>query len=107
MRVVDLIAVLMDWQAIGSTILHKKTRLSFDQFQYHFKLRVCLVEYVWKKMISRYHCEPKHFLWTLHFLKSRDPNEQGIASLLHTDKKTLLLHVEETLQKLLIILPEV
>jgi hypothetical protein len=97
----------MDWLAIGSTVLKHEKKLSPSQFRYHFKLQICLLEYLWKRLTSHFQCDPKHLLWTLHFLKSKDPNEQGIASILNTDKKTLRLHVVETLEKLLKALPKV
>jgi len=96
----------LDWLCIGSSVLLKNSRLSSSDFRHHFKLPPCLVEYVWRRLLSQYDCEPKHLLWTFHFLKSRNPDGKGIASLLHADIRALKRQVVRTLRILIKILPE-
>jgi hypothetical protein len=96
------------WLLVARTILRKNRNISMSEFKVHFKLSVPLVEYVWQ-LYHKYFpfCKAKHLLWSLHFLKTTDTNVIEIANFLGTNSQTLMLHVNNTLQRLLEILPKV
>jgi hypothetical protein len=50
---------------------------------------------------------PIHFLWTLHFLASPNPGTVSIATILRTNRTTLMKVVKSSLIKLLAVLPAV
>lgn len=96
------------WQYLGASVLKKNHPVSADVFKQFFKLSIPLVEVIWKRLKSRFSdTSPKHLLWTLHLLKSKNPVHAEIAQMLHTNKKTLKTHVIKTLARLFIILPKV
>ena len=100
------------WIVLGSKILanyaFKSTLVSFVKFKIFFKLTPTLVDIVWNKLVSIFkNSEEKHLLWTLHYLKTESTNDTEIASLLSTNRETMRLHVESTVEKLFQVLPEV
>jgi hypothetical protein len=92
------------WLYLGSAVLHNEHRIS----ESNFKLSVVLVELIWRKLYYSYPniLSPKHLLWTLHFLKSRNPYHSEIATFLHTNIKTLMQYVMKALVFLLLLLPK-
>jgi hypothetical protein len=98
---------LVNWLSIGSLVL-KKRSLCRASFKQHFKLDPCLVEIVFNRLRKKYtSLSPNHLLWTLYFLKSKDPDTFKIASTLSTTPKTLDKYVEQYLKKILAISPKV
>ncbi len=97
----------LPWDSLGAVVVNKKNKLAEREFKAFFKLNFCVVDYVWKKLRSSFFCSPVHFLWTLFFLKSKNPNDKINAATMQTDKKTFRIHVISTLRKLLQALPEV
>jgi hypothetical protein len=97
------------WRLLAAQVLQKGKAISPEVFKRFFKLPVSLVDLVWHKLNARFPGSlfPKHFLWTLHFLKTTNPLQEEVAQLLHTNKKTLKLHVRKVLLKLLVVLPKV
>jgi hypothetical protein len=68
-----------------------------------------MFDYVWTTLKESYpeRFQPKHLLWTMHFLKTTSTNIQEISTLLGTTQKTLKIHVKVVLQHLMNLLPEV
>jgi hypothetical protein len=96
------------WNYLGASILKKKKEISDAVFKQFFKIPISLAAIIWKRLVSRFpNASPIHFLWTLHFLKSKTPEIFSIAQLLNTNKKTLKTHLTTTLVQLLVILPKV
>jgi hypothetical protein len=96
------------WQYLASAILKDSKTISATAFKQFFKLPISLTDLIWRKLSARFpgKCSAKHFLWTLHFLKTLNPLKEETAKLLHTNKITLKIHVVKTLLKLLIVLPK-
>jgi len=67
-----------------------------------------LVNVIWDRLVQAVGnvVQAKHFLWTLHFLKSLDPNHSQVALHLKTTYRTLKFHVNRVLPLLLIALPD-
>jgi hypothetical protein len=99
--------IKIPWLSLGSVILSKDKEISLTVFRMFFKLPVFLVDVVFKKILTKYVCQPIHLLWTLHYLKSKNPIDFEIAKLLGTNLTTLRLHVYNTIHKMLQTLPEV
>jgi hypothetical protein len=100
--------ISLPWLSIGAGILKKKGNLVDVDFRAAFKMHPRLVQFVWDRLKTLYPiATPDHFLWTLHFLKSRNPDDIGISLVLHTDRKTMKRHVISTLQMLINALPKV
>ena len=86
----------------------KASTISITTFKSFFKLTPRLVDVVWKKLISTTeHCQQKHLLWTLYYLKTQNSNDTEIAAVLSTNRETLMLKVESTVRQLFQALPEV
>jgi hypothetical protein len=109
----ELMDVSLKWRMIGFNIVHANsnkapTLLSVTEFKVYFKLIPELVEYAYAKLIESYSdVREEHLLWTLHFLKSGPTNETVMANVLGTNRNTMMLHVQETVEKLFNALPEV
>jgi hypothetical protein len=97
----------MDWLDIGASVLGKNRTLTQRTFKLFFKLPSFLASFVFIRLSQYFSCEPHHFLWTLHYLKTRNSSDDEIAKVLSTTRETLLLHVWDTLEKLNVALPEV
>jgi len=87
-------------------VLRRKFKLSDVIFRRYFKLNVFQADYVFKRLTSMFPCSPEHFLWTLHFIKTRDPDFTMVAGALNTCERTLLTYVSEIASNLRIALPE-
>lgn len=83
--------------------------LSPSQFKSIFKLTPQLTNVVWNLIIQTNGnvIKAKHLLWTLHFLKSADPDHNRIATLLNTNYRTMMAHVQVVLTYLNNTLPDV
>lgn len=97
------------WLSLGAIILKRGKQLTEPQFKSSFKLSPYLANVVWDRLIQVEGniAQAKHFLWTLHLLKTLDPNHSQVASFLNTNYKTMKLHVEKLLHHLLNALPDV
>ena len=97
------------WLTLGAVILKKTKPISEDQFRSTFKLPTKLATIVWKRLIQIEGkvVSSKHFLWTLHFLKSPNPSHNEIALFLGTNYKTMKFHVFRVLNYLKNALPGV
>jgi hypothetical protein len=95
------------WLSFGGVVLSKGKDVSLTVFRMFFKLPVFLVDVVFKKILTKFTCQPIHLLWTLHYLKSKNPIDFEIAKLLGTNVQTLRVHVYDTIHKMLQTLPEV
>jgi hypothetical protein len=93
--------------SISAAVVGKKKELSPYQFKIYFKLDVKLVEILFKRVRTIFPCSIEHLLWTLYYLKTRNPNDMEISSIFRIDQDTLHFHVTRTLRKLLHVLPEV
>jgi hypothetical protein len=87
------------WREIGTQVLskyaNKKTIISVYTFRTFFKMPPRLVNMVWEKLISKYpDSKQKDLLWTLHYLKTQSGVDEEIASLLSTNRVSLLFFVE-------------
>lgn len=98
---------MLPWCSIGASLIGKKIPLTNKEFRSYFRLSPFLVEIVLKKIQIKFLCTPQKLLWALHFLKSKNPSEDGIARLLKTNKNTLRFHVVLVLNKILLSLPDV
>jgi hypothetical protein len=80
-------------------------------FKSFFKLNFSMVEFLWVRIANGLSKDrslsPIHLLWTLYFLKTRNPRFDEISVTLGTNTNTLKIHVETTLQLLLSLLPSV
>jgi hypothetical protein len=76
-------------------------------FKEIFKLEPTVVDVVFETILKNYRCLAKHLLWSLYYLKTKNSNEAEIAVFLRTNRKTLRIHVIETLTKLVSSLPNV
>ncbi len=84
----------MDWFSLGAVVLRRKWSLSEKSFRIFFKLTTTLTNYVFEKLCSTFaDINPIHFLWTLHFMKTRNPSIEQIAQLLGTSPTTLMDNV--------------
>jgi hypothetical protein len=99
--------VSIPWKTLGSNILHFERELSDREFMSYFKMPVSLVQYLWKTLQSSFHCRPRYLLWTLHYLKSRNPSELEISRILGTTVKTMKIRVTITLRQIFHLLPNV
>jgi len=93
------------WLALGSFLLHKEHLISEAIFKVNFKFSLKVTSLVWTD-IAECPVTPVDFLWTLYYLKSRNPNETQIALSLGTNPQTLRSHVVNTLNCLNDALPE-
>lgn len=104
----------LKWRMVGYNVIHSESTthkpacLSVQEFKVYFKLIPELAEYVYVKLADFFDdVREEHFLWTLHFLKSGPTNETVMANLLGTNRNTMMLHIEETVEKLFQALPDV
>ncbi len=92
---------------LGAVVLQAKSRIAPGRFKRFFKLPHFLVNYVYEKLVASFACDPIHLLWTLHYLKSKNPLDEEIAKLMNSSKESFMFHVLTTLQNLDKALPNV
>lgn len=98
----------ISWFESASYVLRLRRTCTLAQFKASFKLPANLVEFLFRKMIAQgFPVRPKHLLWTLYYLKTENIGENNIAVSLGTNRNTLRLYVELTLNRLDDVLPDV
>jgi hypothetical protein len=96
------------WLELARVVLRLRRPCPLSKFKSAFKLPPQLVDFLFRKVKKSYStCRPKHFLWTLYYLKTSMLGEESIATALGTIRSTLRLYVELTLKWLDATLPEV
>src|SRR4051812_15476442 len=86
------------WLELGGTVVGKRKHLPRTTFIAVFKLDPGVVDEVYAR-IRPYNVKAKHFLWSLHYLKTLSVGEPQIATFLSTNRKTLRLKVKDCLEK--------
>jgi hypothetical protein len=99
--------VMMRWCSIGASLLRKSKPLVQSSFKSYFKLDTYLVEVLYRRILKRFVVDERDLLWTLFFLKSRDPDHMKIALALKTDRTGLHRVVKSVMNKILAVSPKV
>jgi hypothetical protein len=94
------------WQSIGAAVLNKQKSLNFTEFRRYYKLCPSLVSVLYNKLRKSFDFSANHLMWTLHYLKSANPDDAQIATLLGTNKNTLRKNVKKILSMILCCLPK-
>lgn len=100
------------WRILGSSIISyyadKSSTFSVKTYKSYFKLTPRLTEILWQKLVASHPgSQRKHLLWTLHYLKTEANSDVEIASLLNTNRETLMIALRQTVRNLFRALPEV
>lgn len=78
------------WLAIAAATLRKKKPITVVAFKTYFKLSPSLADLIYSQLVDAgYEIRIRHYLWTLHYLRSTDPRDTQIAFFLHTQRRNL------------------